>query len=93
MTRSNLAYVVVLGLSAGALAQDPPAAADPSSKTGTTFVEHLAAGRYAEAADMVDESVKAQMDADVLKTAWTAISAGKGEFRNVGTPSVSDVAA
>ncbi len=87
----SLVGVAVFGLSAGAVAQSRPASTDRSSdEVGVTFVRHLAQGRYAEAAGMVDDSVKTQMNADVLQAVWTSLSEGKGEFRNLGTPTVTN---
>jgi len=77
---------VALALAAGALAQSRPANTDRSSEVGMSFARHLSQGRYAEAAGMVDDSVKAQMSSDLLKAVWASISKGKGEFRKVGTP-------
>ncbi|HOW73013.1 MAG TPA: alpha/beta fold hydrolase [Phycisphaerae bacterium] len=87
----SLVCVVVFGLSAGSFAQSRSASTDRSSEVGMTFVRHLSQGRYAEAAGMVDDSVKAQMNTNVLKGVWTNISEGKGEFRNVGTPTVTNL--
>ena len=78
-----LAIVTALAPGGNAAAQSP---ADPAA-TATTLLDHLDAGRYAQAEAMFDAAMAKAVPADKLKGLWEALPAQVGPAKGRGEAS------
>jgi uncharacterized protein len=91
MNAMRIVQALLIAWSTVALAQTRPAGAERAKEVGSSFVRHLSKEQFADAGGMVDNSVKAAISPDVLRSVWTDLSKGKGHFKEVGPPTVVDL--